>query len=90
MCFFRVPKLNSEASTYNKLINWNPDTLSEPPLTMSFTNDELHKIITEPLTVSKYLCHNQSVEQCVKEVSAAAAKNMFYFNLGIFILHFNL
>ena len=41
---------------------------------MSFKNDELHKIITEPLTVSKYLCHNQSVERCVKEVSAAAAK----------------
>ena len=70
--FLKVPQLNFDTSSYNELISW--DNLSEPPLTMHFTNDELEDIVTKPLSVCKYLCHNQSVERCVKEVSAAASK----------------
>ena len=38
---FKVPKINFLAQSYIELIDWEDTVLSEPPLTLSKTNEEL-------------------------------------------------
>lgn len=70
---FAVPKLKFQAKTYDNMINWKAETLTEPPLTLKLTNDEILNIIDKPLDAKNYPCHSQSVERMVKVVSDASA-----------------
>ena len=68
-----IPKINFEASEYPDLIDWEAEKLSEPPLTMSLTNEQLTAIQDSPLRVPDYPCHTQAVERAVRLVTEASA-----------------
>ena len=71
---FRVPEIDYDADNYHSLIDWESLQLTEPPLTYDLTNDDLDKIIEEPLTLPPYRSHTQSVERAVKLVTDASGK----------------
>ena len=70
---FKVPKINFLAQSYTELIDWENTALSEPPLTLSKTNEELLAYKESPMVVPKYPCHTQAVERAVRLVSEASA-----------------
>ena len=41
---YKLPKLNPNAESYDQMIDWNNEELSEPRPTMSITNTDLLKI----------------------------------------------
>ena len=61
-----------DADTYHDIIDWEKETLTEPPLTYSLTDDELKHIVEEPLNVPPYKSHTQSVERAIRQVSIAS------------------
>ena len=69
---FRAPTLLYDADTYHDIIDWEKETLTEPPLTYSLTDDELKHIVEEPLNVPPYKSHTQSVERAIRQVSIAS------------------
>lgn len=69
---FKVPMLQFHATSYDKMIDWNKELLTEPPLIKKKSNEEVHQIEVQPLVVPKYPCHTQSVERAVKVVSEAS------------------
>ena len=71
---FRVPEIDYDADNYHSLIDWESLQLTEPPLTYDLTNDDLDKIIEEPLTLPPYRSHTQSVERAVKLVTDVSGK----------------
>ena len=70
---FKVQKINFLAQSYIELIDWEDTALSEAPLTLSKTNEELLAYKESPLVVPKYPCHTQAVERAVRLVSEASA-----------------
>lgn len=73
---FRVPKLNTNASNYINLIDWNAiTTLTEPPLTASIPSDEINTMIHTKnfsFDFQKLPCHTQNVERHIKLVTEAS------------------
>ena len=69
---FKVPELLYNATSYHELIDWEKETLTEPPLTYSLTDDMLKKINDEPFNVLPYISHTQSVERAIKLVTTAS------------------
>ena len=55
------------------MIDWEAEKLSEPPRTMSLTNEQLTAIQDSPLKVADYPCHIQAVERAVCVVTEASA-----------------
>jgi len=50
--------------------------VTEPPVTMSMSDDDLREFIREPtttpvVTFDRYPCHTQAVERCIKVVTEA-------------------
>lgn len=78
---FEVPKLNFSATKYEDMIFWDDTNVSEPPLTIKFSANEL-KDLAENYSDSiiydsdqfKLPCHTQAVERCVKIVTEASLK----------------
>lgn len=78
---FQIPALNLEAQDYIALINWQDYKITEPPLTMRYSEHELKEIIalgcvTEDGTIMQFPnfpCHTQAVERCVKLVTEASS-----------------
>lgn len=71
---FRVPKINYDADYYYTMIDWETETLTEPPLTYKLTDDELNQIISDPLTLPPYKSHTQSTERAIKMVTNASGQ----------------
>ena len=69
---FLIPKLNTNAKVYHKLVNLNSPDVTEPPATKQYRNDEIEIIRNVPL-VLKHPCHNQAVERHVKLVTEASS-----------------
>lgn len=69
---FKVPEINFEAKHWTDMRITNADD-TEPPFTLSMSEDELKRIIHDPLDVPKYKCHTQMVERAVKEVTRVSA-----------------
>ena len=69
---FHVPQINFDASDWDELINWNTAVITEPPLTLHLSNEEIKAAIDAPLAVATYPNHTQSVERCIKLVSDAS------------------
>ena len=44
---FRLPKLNFQCTDYTSLIDWQTKTISEPPMTKQFSDDEIENFIEE-------------------------------------------
>ncbi|CAH0562813.1 unnamed protein product [Brassicogethes aeneus] len=71
---FKIPKLNFSADDYIDLIDWSQTNISEPPLTMSMTEDDLNKLLQtgEKFQLDKFPCHTQAVERMVKIITDAS------------------
>ena len=68
---FKV-KLNQEATCLKNLIMWDEEEITEPVLTMLLSEEEIKSFEVAPMSVPSMPVHGQSVERCVKEVSAAS------------------
>ena len=70
---FVPPKtLNFNATHIRELIDWDLETISEPPLTYKLSTQALIEIEVEKLTIKPYKVHTQSVELAVKLVTQAS------------------
>lgn len=70
---FIIPKINFQASSYHEMIDWEDTVLTEPPLTLSLTDDQISAFKETPFDVPDYPCHTQAVERGIRLVSEAAA-----------------
>ncbi|KAK4887848.1 hypothetical protein RN001_004119 [Aquatica leii] len=73
---FKIPTLNFEADDYIDLIDWQSISLTEPPLTVSISDNDLNAMILDvpdEIRILKYPCHSQAVERNVKLVTKASA-----------------
>ena len=69
---FKVPKLNWDASKYIEIFDWTTTNITEPPVTKSFSEDDLLTAFEAPLLFPDYSLHTQAVERAVKLVSEAS------------------
>ena len=65
-------RLNTEAMCLRELIIWAEEEITEPVLTLELTLEEILKFESAPMVVPDIPVHGQSMERCVKEVTAAA------------------
>ncbi|GBM96139.1 hypothetical protein AVEN_44796-1 [Araneus ventricosus] len=73
---FYIPTLNFKADDYVHLFDWHSVTLTEPPLTVSISDNELKEMILDipvEIDILRFLCYLQAVEHCVKLVTEASA-----------------
>lgn len=74
---FQVPPLNLNATEYHDMVDWQTLTVTEPPVMMDMTNNELKDMISAQISPSvifpRFPCHTQAVERCVKLVTEASA-----------------
>ena len=68
-----LPKINFKAETYMELIDWETSQLSEPPFTLTMTNEQLTSLKDSPLEVPAYPCHTQAVERAIRLVTEASS-----------------
>ena len=68
-----MPKINSDASTLEDLIDWSGDDIHEPIFTCNIPNGDLLKFVDNKMTVPKFSVHGQSIERCVQAVTRACA-----------------
>ena len=58
------------------MVDWMTVRVTEPPVTMSISDDDLREFVREPttpvITSDRYPCHTQAVEKCVKVVTEAS------------------
>ena len=58
-------------------INWQENHLTEPPLTMNISDEDLKHLVasgnTPVVDFPQFPCHTQAVERCVKLVTEASA-----------------
>ena len=62
-----TPRLNWDAKSLRNLHEW--DNATEPLQTASIPSSDLWKLLETPLQLPNVLCHTQSCERAVKEVS---------------------
>lgn len=73
---FQLPELKTDATNYYDLIEWSKEKITEPPVTMKYSDSEITSKIASGgklLDIEKYPCHTQAVERCVKLVTEASA-----------------
>lgn len=74
---FKVPSLNFDAEDYTDLIIWQYCEITEPPLTLNVSDEDLKVIVKNGLgtfqDIVKFPCHTQAVERCVKLVTEASS-----------------
>ena len=54
------------------MIDWENSSITEPPFTKSFSNEDLHQCMDQQMEVANYTCHNQAVERNVNLVTEAS------------------
>ena len=64
--------LNPDATQLRELIVWEDNVITEPVLTLNITEEQLRGFESTPMSVPHIPVHGQSMERCVKEVTAAA------------------
>lgn len=73
---FCVPKMNLNATEYFELIDWQDVTITEPPLTMDISDEDIKLFVKSggqsTIEFERFPCHTQSVERCVKMVTEAS------------------
>ena len=69
---FVVKELNLQARHFYEMTDIMCDEVEEPPLTRSYTEDEILSFKTSPLQLH-HPCHNQAVERHIKLVSKASS-----------------
>ena len=71
---FRLPGLHFGATCYSKLITWDAETVTEPPLLRDLPDEDLDGILQTPLVVPPYPVHTQAVERAVRVVTEACER----------------
>ena len=66
-------KINFEAQSVSELINLD-EAMTEPPLTMKLSDDEVTALLDAPLELPHYTCNTQYVERGVKQTSEAVSR----------------
>lgn len=68
---FRVPSINFNAEDYLELIHWQSCDVTEPPMTMKYSDSDLKDIIDGRIIpeFDEFPCHTQAVERSVKLVT---------------------
>ena len=70
------PNLNFNATDYTELIDWQTCKLTEPPLTMTISDDDLQTLITNAdesaFEFPRFPSHTQAVERSIKVVTEAS------------------
>ena len=74
---FCIPKINFTVKDYIDLIHWQNTAISEPPILTNTSVTDLEMFVASGdvpvVDFPRYPCHAQSVERCVKLVTAASA-----------------
>ena len=70
---YRLPAMNFSADSLTELVDWQTELVTEPPLTMALSDEEVTAIQSAPLEVAAYPVHTVAVERTVKAVTEAAA-----------------
>ena len=68
--------LNFDATHITELIDWELETIREPPLTYKLSTQDLIEIEASNLTIKPYKVHTQSVERAVKLVTQASLSGL--------------
>ena len=71
---FMIPEINFAALNFENIIDWTGTTVTEPPLTVDVSDDELAECSNHPIQLPFYPCHTQAVERTVKLVTEASVK----------------
>ncbi len=78
---FVVPEIKFGAKNYQTMINWTQTQITEPPLTMKFSLQELRDLVDNGEKSAIWNsaefsipCHTQAVERCVKVVTECSAQ----------------
>ena len=69
---FIIPNISFEAVSYDGMINWDNNTNTEPPITITMDYVELNKMLETPLVIPNFPNNTQSVERCIKLVTDAS------------------
>ena len=70
---FVPPKtLNFDATHITELIDWEQETITEPPLTHKLSTQDLIEVKAVKFEIKPYKVHTQSVERAVKLVTQAS------------------
>ena len=73
---FVLPKLKAGAPTYHKMIDWNKEEVTFPPLLQ--TESTARKAIKKPLRLDDFPCQSQGIERVVSAVTQAADTQIGY------------
>lgn len=85
---FELPKtLNFNADDYSKMIDWNNEHVTEPPILKDYGNAELLKMKNKPLQRILIPCHSQGIERAVHLVTQASEHKIGYENRHKFIVN---
>lgn len=73
---FKVPSFNFDAEDYTNIITWRDCEITEPPLTLNISDEDLKAIVKSGLgtyqNIKDFPCHTQAVERCIKLVTEAS------------------
>ena len=70
---FVLPSINFNASRYTELIDWNRESVTQPPLLRDVSDAEIQAIERDPWQAPSYPAHTQAVERAVRVVTEASA-----------------
>ena len=72
---YTIPEVDMNADHYYDLLNWQDFPITEPPMLMSKSDEEIERAIVskEIWKLDKFPCHTQSVERHIKVVTEASA-----------------
>ena len=84
---FKPPMLNFNGKFYYDMIDFDKVQVTEPPLTMELSLEEILGVIEKPLILPHYPCHTQHVERTVPLVTESAMQRIGYVNRHRWIIN---
>ncbi|KAK3911413.1 HTH-type transcriptional regulator GltR [Frankliniella fusca] len=77
---FVLPQINFKKQDYTDMMDWSSTTIYSPPILRNIKNEEIQSLIDSgempQWDVTRFPCHTQAVERCVKLVTAASEKRV--------------
>lgn len=69
--YFLPPIIQIDADDYTKLIDWDREPVTPPPLLRNLSDQEVNELVNHPekLSLEAYPIHTIDVERTIKEVS---------------------
>ena len=69
-----LPKFKFYATNYHHKIDWNTKLKTEPPFLPSLSDEEVLRILVNPLSAPKWPNHSQSVERGIRVMTEACTE----------------